>query len=117
MKARNIFSVIITSLYVFAIVSMLMLSMAHAGEDTILQAPIKSVIERTDKNGQTYVRIIISMPAQLNGIKYNRSYPLMAFSDVMDQIEGIKAGDTIRCIASKNEYKGRISYTLLAVIE
>ena len=115
-KVKNIFSIVMVTVYTFAIISLTLLGMAHA-EDTVLSVPIKSVIEKIDKNGQPYKRLIVSITASLNGIKYNRSVPLMVFSDMLDQVAEVKAGDQIKCIASVNDYKGRVSYTLQAIID
>jgi len=92
-------------------------SISFAGDDILLDVPVKQVVEKIDKNGNPYKRIIFSKEASLNGVKYNRSEMLMVFSDTIDMVADLQPGDQLKCIASTGEYRGRTSYTLLAVIE
>jgi len=85
--------------------------------DALLDVTVKSVIEKVDKNGNPYKRVIFLENAELNGVQYKKSSVLMVFADQMDQVASLTPGQDLRCIAASSEYKGRTSYTLQAVIE
>ena len=85
--------------------------------DTLLDVKVKSIIEKVDKNGNPYKRVVFLQEAELNGMKYNKSAIIMVFADQLDQVTSLIPGQDLRCIAASSEYKGRTSYTLQAVIE
>ena len=70
-----------------------------------------------DKNGQTYVRIILQETRSLNGIEFSLEVPAMAFGDTLEAAQSVKVGDTVKMIASPREFEGRSSYTIHKVIK
>jgi len=70
-----------------------------------------------DTNGQTYVRIIIQETRSLDGIEYSLEVPAMAFGNAAETAKSVKAGDTVKMIASPREFEGRSSYTVHKVIK
>ena len=103
--------------YMALIAVLLSFGMANAG-DKVLDVSIDSTTIALDKNGNEYVRFIISEPRTLNGTAYNRSLPVMAFGDLVPKAKSYQAGDKLKAVASFSELSdGRQSYRILAFIE
>ena len=86
-------------------------------KDVMLESKIQNVTVNLDKNGNEYVRVIIEKQKELNGVAYTIGVPVMAFGDIVNQARNLIEGDSLKAICSAGEYKGRTSYTLLAIIE
>lgn len=86
-------------------------------EDVIISVTPTEIVDATDKNGNSFKRIVFSEDKVLNGIKYKSSSIVIAFKDVIDETKKIELNKVNKLIVSKSEYKGRDSYTLLAVIK
>ena len=94
--------------------------MAHPAmaEDKILTAKIQQIEQKLDKNGKAYVRVFIEEQKELSGIQYRTSTAVMGFGQpLVDQMKNLKKGDTIKAVVATNEYKGRTSYNVLALIQ
>jgi hypothetical protein len=89
---------------------------AALAADAMLETTIDSVTIAMDKNGNEYVRAIITEPRELNGVSYNRSLPLMFFGPMVEAGKQLKAGDQVRVIASYREFDSRPSYTALQLV-
>lgn len=100
----------------FAVICMLVFIGVCYGEDVILEKKIDRVNLRKDKNGAPYASIIVQDTKELQGVKYEAGTALMAFGDQYGQAKNFKKGDTIKCVASKREFNGRTSYTILKVV-
>ena len=110
MKKLN--NAIILIIFVLAIT----VNFVHA-EDVILSVTPTEIVDSVDKNGSPFKRIVFSEDKVLNGIKYKSSSIIIAFKDVIDETKKIELNKLNKMIVSKSEYKGRDSYTLLAVIK
>ena len=90
-----------------------------AAKDVVLKdQTIKDVTIAFTKHNSEYVRIIISEPRELDGVKYTVGVALMCFEkDLLENAKAFGPGDTVSCIADKGSYKGRTSYTLRAFID
>mgnify|MGYP003572146819 FL=1 len=96
----------------------IMILAAHAqAADKILSTTVDSATTALDKNGNEYVRMIVSEPRTLSGVKYTTSVAVMAFGDQVAPAKAIAAGDNIKAIVSSREYQGRTSYTVISFIE
>jgi hypothetical protein len=85
---------------------------AHAVEQ-LLTFKADSVTVLKDKNGADYVRIIMSETKSANGISYKSSAPINAYREMVSEAMKIKPGDTVTCMADKNEYQGKTFYRVL----
>lgn len=85
---------------------------AHATEQ-LLTFKAESVSVLKDKNGAEYVRIIMSETKSSNGINYKSSAPINAYRELVADAMKIKPGDTVTCMADKNEYQGKTFYRVL----
>jgi hypothetical protein len=85
---------------------------AHATEQ-LLTFKAESVSVLKDKNGAEYVRIIMSETKSSNGITYKSSAPINAYRELVADAMKIKPGDTVTCMADKNEYQGKTFYRVL----
>jgi hypothetical protein len=89
---------------------------AMAG-DSIINTTVDSATVAMTKNGNEYVRFIITEQRKLDGVAYDRSLPLMAFGDLVQPAKAYKAGDPIKVVASYRKLPdGRESYTILSFI-
>lgn len=86
-------------------------------EDVIIQVTPTEIVDSTDKNGSPFKRIVFSEDKVLNGIKYKSSSIVISFKDTIDEVKKIELGKINKLIVAKSEYKGRDSYTLLAVVK
>ena len=86
-------------------------------EDVIISVTPTEIVDAVDKNGSPFKRIVFSEDKVLNGIKYKSSSIVISFKDTIDEVKKIELGKINKLIVSKSEYKGRDSYTLLAVIK
>ena len=109
----------ITSILAAVIGFCLIFSVGLAMAEDVKVGPVvvQSIGEYTDKNGDRYMRAIVSETRSLNGVTYQAGVPVMTFGDSKNQLAGISAGDQISFIADKRLYNGSNSYTLRAVIK
>ena len=107
------------SIIALSIIAVLILgvSVAAYAEDVELQVTVDSVTAFNDKNGDLCIRFIVKEARTLKGISYTTGVPVMAFRNMTDQVNEVKAGDTLHVIASKRMFKGNYSYTILAVVK
>ena len=88
-------------------------TMVHAA-DVVLKAKITNMIEKTDRNGNQYIRFIVDQERELSGIKYTSGIPVLAFGATVEKARSYGVGDTLECIARHREYKSRESYTVMS---
>ena len=86
-----------------------------AGEK--VSGTISSMVVKQDKNGNEYVRFIVPLTLNLNGIAYEDALPFMAFGSQVEQGKTYKEGDVLTVIAKSREFQGRQSYTILKYLE
>ena len=86
-------------------------------EDIVLNAPIERVLTKKDKNGATYVRVLIQDKRELNGVTYDKTTSAMAFGDQVGPAAKLKKGDTLNVIASRSDYRGGTSYQILKFLK
>ncbi|MBA4369852.1 MAG: hypothetical protein C0403_19665 [Desulfobacterium sp.] len=89
---------------------------ADNNPDVVLEAKIQSATIALDKNGHSYGRVIIEEKRTLSGIAYTDTAPVMFFGDLADKAKGLKKGDTLKCIAQRNIYQGRVTYNVKALM-
>ncbi len=85
--------------------------------DKIIQTSIEKVTTKLDKNGNEYVQIIIKEGRELNGVKYKTDVVVMCFGSTADAAKDLKVGDPLKAVVAENEYRGRLNYNLVAVIQ
>ena len=85
--------------------------------DKLIDTTVDSVTIATDKNGNEYVRMIVTEDRSLNGVAYKRSLPVMAFGDTVSEAKSLKAGDQLKAVVSVREFQGRESYTILGLTD
>jgi len=115
--ARRINTMKAVLVVVIAMAIMLTVTTQIYAKDVMLESKIQNVTVNLDKNGNEYVRVIIEKQKELNGVAYTIGVPVMAFGDIVNQARNLIEGDSLKAICSAGEYKGRTSYTLLAIIE
>lgn len=86
-------------------------------EDVTLNTTVERAIVKKDKNGATYVRVLIQDKRELNGVTYDKTTSAMAFGDQVPAASKLKKGDTLSVIASKSDYKGGTSYQILKFLK
>lgn len=90
-----------------------------AAADQILDTKIDSATIALTKNGNQYVRFIITEDRKLDGVAYKRGIPVMAFGEqLVGQAKAMKAGDALKAIVSYRKLgDGRESYTILSFVK
>ena len=96
------------------ILMVLLMAGVALGADSVLRATASDVVVALDKNGNEYVRIIVSETKVLEGITYKTGTPVMAFGALVVEAKKIKKGQKFTAVVSQREYRGRTSYTVLA---
>ena len=110
---RNTF--ISTLAIMFALIFITSFTPAFAA-DKMLDTKVKQVVTKNDKNGNEYTRLTISETKDLNGVKYSTETAVMCFGDTVVKAKTLKSGDNLKAVVTENEYKGRISYNLIAFV-
>jgi len=99
---------------IFLFLILFVATIAFAGE-SVLRATASDVVITMDKNGNEYVRIIVSETKTLEGIQYTTGVPVMAFGDQVASAKKIKKGQKFTAVVSERIFEGRRSYTILAI--
>jgi hypothetical protein len=84
--------------------------------DVMLQAPVTRADTMLDKNGKEYIRLIVTETRTLNGVKYDKEIPVMAFGSQVQAAKAFKVGDKFKGICAARTFEDRSSYTVLKVI-
>jgi hypothetical protein len=88
------------------------------GADKIMETPIKQMSVQKDKNGDEYVRFIVTEPQTLSGVTYDKEFVVTGFgADIVLAAQDYKPGDTLKAVVSGSEYQGRTYYNVLQFIE
>ena len=85
--------------------------------DKIIDTKIESATTAIDKNGNSYVRLLVNEDRKLQGISYSVSVPVMIFGNSVKKAKNLKAGDQLKCIVASREYRGNTSYTLRSFLK
>ena len=109
MKTRHILLIAVSLVMAIA-------SLSYAA-DKILETTVDSATVALDKNGQEYVRLIVTEPRTLNGISYQKSLPVMAFGATVADAKAYSAGDPIKAVVTPRDYRGSQSYTVISFIK
>jgi hypothetical protein len=88
-------------------------------KDLLINAEITDVVLDKDVNGNDFARIIVKEQKTMNGVKYEKGTPCMAFIGTVGEAgiataKALKPGMNLRAVVSEREYQGRTSYTILA---
>jgi hypothetical protein len=98
-------------------ITFFMVSIAPAA-DTTLDVKIDTMVIAQTRNNNEYVRFIITEARTLNGVEYDRSLPVMAFSTHVEKAKTYKQGDQLKAIVNFRKLDdGRESYTILQFLE
>ena len=101
-----------------SIISLIVLATPALAKDVLIKdAPIDSITTGVTKNGNPFVRIIITEKRTLSGVEYDAGTPVMAFRGQVDAALELKDGGTLSCIATERLWNGRKSYTILKLLE
>jgi hypothetical protein len=111
--------------FVFAIAIMAMLSYAllvpfatgASAAEKILSAEVTATTMGIDKNGNAYVRLIVTETRNIGSVSYEIGIPAMCFGSQLDAASEIKSGDTVKAVVQAREFEGRSSYTILKILE
>lgn len=114
----NVLIIMITLLLICALAA----TSAQAAETEIIKEfTVENLVTRVDRNGQDYARFIAQEQRELNGTKYSIGIPVMTFSgsapEAYQAIAAKNNGDKVTAIVQQRDYRGRPSYTVLAVIQ
>ena len=90
---------------------------AAFANDVILAGKVGACKIAKTKKGDNYVRLTIEVPKALNGVHYESGETVMCFGPTADKAKTIKAGQTVKLVASEQEYKGHKSYLLIDIVQ
>lgn len=76
---------------------------------------VDSRTDAIDKNGEPYVRFIVTEERDMNGMTYEVGIPVMAFGDTVPMVQNIQAGDQLTAVVSVQQYQGRENWRILGV--
>lgn len=99
------------------IIGLMFLATPAFAKDVILNGPIDSITTGVDKDGNPYVRIIITEKRTLSGVEYDAGTVVMAFRGHVDTALKLKDGDVLHAVATERFWNGRKSYTILKLLE
>ena len=101
---------------IMAVAAVISIASAAIAKDVVIEKKITAMAEKTDKNGNPYIRMSFETMNELGGITYPTTSSIMIFSDKVGLVKalGLKPGSSIKAVCSENEYKGRMGYVLVA---
>lgn len=105
-----------TGAVIVAILTIIALIPFATAAPLVVTGKVTDVGTFLDKNGQTYVRIIIQETRSLDGIEFSLETPAMAFGTALEGAKLVKVGEAVKMIASPREYQGRSSYTIHKIV-
>jgi hypothetical protein len=88
-----------------------------SAKDKVLKSTVASVSIQDDRNGNSYGRIIISEPRELNGVTYTADVAVMCFGSTVTGAQSLSEGDAFSAIVSENMYQGRKNYGVIQFLE
>jgi hypothetical protein len=98
---------------ILAIAIALMLSVPAYAADQIVNTEITSVTLKQDKHQNDFVRMVIPLEQNINGISYTDGVTVNAYDTHVATAKTLKAGDTLNAIVKFKEYKGSTYGTVL----
>jgi hypothetical protein len=98
---------------ILSIVLALMISLPAYATDQVVTAQIESVQLRKDKHQNDFVRMIIPLELNINGISYTDTVTVNAYDTQVATAQTLKAGDTLNAIVKFKDYKGTTYGTVL----
>lgn len=108
--------IILPSIMALLFASLTLITPAFA-KDVVLKAPIQSLTTGVGKDGNPYIRIIITEMRVIEGIEYPAGTVVMAFRGHVDAVSKLKDGDTLHAIATERFWNDHKSYTILKLLE
>jgi hypothetical protein len=116
MKFFNASKIAIVAMIAMALVATF--TIQASAEAVLLETTIQQMVVKPDKNGNDFVRFIITEPRTLNGISYDAELVATAFGPekVAQAQANYKPGDKLKAIASQSEYQGRTYYNIVQFV-
>ena len=99
-----------------AILFAIMVAMPAIAAEEVINLPITGKVVAPDRNGNTYVRLIVAEKKSLQGVEYDVGTAAMAFGDTVEAAKILNVGDTLKAIVQKRVFNGRESYTVLKIL-
>lgn len=99
------------------VLAILAMAAPALGADVLINSKIDSITVAQDKNGDTYVRAIITETRSLRGEEYTDGVAVVGFREQGEAMMNLKEGDTIKAICEQREYNGRTSYRVLKLVQ
>lgn len=100
-----------------AVVAFCLVTPFASAENMKITGVVTDKVNKLDKNGKPYLRLIIEFETTLDGSTFKDSKPFIAFENKMAEFEGVEIGQTITVIGDYRKMKdGRESYTLKTLL-
>jgi hypothetical protein len=87
---------------------------SFAAEKLVVETVQKITIKK-DKSGADYALIWVDQNKTMNGIKYKKSFPIMAFQGQAAVAKHLKKGETVTMIVETGTFNGHETMTLLGI--
>lgn len=104
---------ILTGIVIAAIVGFCWISTPALAAEQALTFKPESVAISKDKNGNEFVRMVISENKTANGIPFKSSYTVNAYREHVAQAKLIKPGQEVTAVVQMKEYNGQKYGTIL----
>jgi len=99
-----------------AVLLAIMVAVPAMAAEKVINLPITGKVIAPDRNGNTYVRLIVGEKRVLNGVEYEVGTAAMAFGPVVEGAKALEVGQTLKAIVQERTYQGRDSYTILKLL-
>jgi hypothetical protein len=107
---KNIF----TGIIVLLIVTFVWIATPARAEQVLTFKP-DTVTVLKDKNGNDYVRMLVSEKKASQGVNFTQSTTINAYRDLVPAASKIKPGQEVTAVVEKREYQGRSYFTVLGI--
>jgi len=99
-----------------AVLLAIMVAVPAMAAEKVINLPITGKVIAPDRNGNTYVRLIVGEKRVLNGVEYEVGTAAMAFGPVVEGAKALEVGQTLKAIVQERNFNGRDSYTILKLL-
>ena len=82
--------------------------------DQMLSGTVQEVIQKTDRNGAEYTRMILKVSKELSGLAYQDEVVVMGFQDKAPILATYAEGSEFTGVVGAREYEGNTYYTVKA---
>ena len=104
------------SMAIVGVLALLFMAIPAIAAEQVIDLPITGKVVAPDRNGNTYVRLIVGETKSLQGVEYSVGTAAMCFGETVEAAKALNVGDSLKAIVQKRTFNGREAYTVLKIL-